>query len=58
MITASNKIALIDDKQQITYNQLLQYVTLYSNELKIEVGSIVLIYSEPRIGYAISLYAI
>ena len=58
MIYPSNKIALINDTHQYTYTELLQYVTLFSNHIDINPGAIVLIYSEPRIGYAMALYSI
>jgi acyl-coenzyme A synthetase/AMP-(fatty) acid ligase len=58
MITASNKIAIIDGEKQFTYYALLQHITIFSDHLNVNPGDIVMVYSEPRFGYACALYAI
>ncbi|MCQ2146462.1 MAG: AMP-binding protein [Bacteroidales bacterium] len=58
MITASERIAIINGKARVTFKQMLQHVTVFADMLDINEKDRVLIFSENREGWIYSLYSI
>lgn len=59
MLIDSDKIALIREGKEISYHTLLQKIYVVSNTLNdIKENDKVLVFSEPRIGYAYALFSI
>lgn len=58
MIKDSNKIAIIAGQRQVTFQELLQRVTLYSHHTPQQTGARILIFAENREGWIYAFYAI
>lgn len=58
MINPSEKIAIINGERQISFSEMLKYISLFASHLPKEKGTKTLIVSENRAGWLYSLYAI